>query len=234
MLERLDVCYRGSATILQARGRAIEAARALRFASRTNLILDEPRAVERMHAAARAVLESSQVGPLLDRALAGALALSAADFANIQLRDTATDALRIAAHTGFDADFLEHFAVVDDATSACGRAAFAASQITIVDVDHDESFAPHREIAARSGFRAVQSTPLVDPDGRTRGIISTHFRRPHRPSDRDAEIMRWYAEKISAALAQRAETWQRDAAPEAKILNRVGLQPTGLAPSQAG
>jgi hypothetical protein len=32
---------------------------------------------------------------------------------------------------------------------------------------------------------AVQSTPLVDYAGHLIGMVSTHFRRPHRPSDRD-------------------------------------------------
>ena len=72
----------------------------------------------------------------------------------------------------------------------------------IVDVKYDPAFAPHRGIAAASRFRAVQSTPLVDSLGRLHGVISTHFRRPHRPSRRDLQLMQWYAEHVAAALAQ--------------------------------
>ena len=71
----------------------------------------------------------------------------------------------------------------------------------IVDVERDARFAPHREIAAGSRFRAVQSTPLVDGRGRLLGVISTHYRRPHLPSDRELALLAWYAEDVSAALA---------------------------------
>jgi hypothetical protein len=50
-----------------------------------------------------------------------------------------------------------------------------------------QGFTPHREIAAATGFRAVQSTPLVDYAG-------------HRPSDRDPRIMEPYADFAGEAL----------------------------------
>jgi GAF domain-containing protein len=49
----------------------------------------------------------------------------------------------------------------------------------------------------------VQSTPLIDPAGSLLGVISTHFREPHRPSTRELHLMDWFAEYIAAALAQR-------------------------------
>lgn len=60
----------------------------------------------------------------------------------------------------------------------------------------------NREIAMAAGFRAVQSMPVIDPDGRLRAIISTHFRDVHLPSDRDLQIVEWYAELVGAALAK--------------------------------
>ena len=58
-----------------------------------------------------------------------------------------------------------YFAVVDDGHSACGRAARASAQAAIADVTADAGLAPHRDVAAASGFRAVQSEPLVSPPG---------------------------------------------------------------------
>jgi len=46
--------------------------------------------------------------------------------------------------------------------------------VVIADVREDPRFAAHREIAANSGFQAVQSTPLVDQDSRVLGMLSTH------------------------------------------------------------
>src|SRR5215471_9247028 len=115
----------------------------------------------------------------VDRVLAAALALSAAERGNVQIREP-TGELRIAAQRGFAREFLDHFAVVDNDGSACGRAAEKASQTVIVDVNKDPAFEPHRPIAAASGFRAVVSTPLITDAGLV-GVVSTHFPRPHRP-----------------------------------------------------
>jgi GAF domain-containing protein len=99
------------------------------------------------------------------------------------------------------AEFLEYFAVVDDDHAACGRAARTGAQAVIVDVDTDPGFAPHRGIAAATGFRSVQSTPLVDYSGRLIGMVSTHFRRPHRPPDRDLQILQGYGDVAGEAIA---------------------------------
>ena len=53
----------------------------------------------------------------------------------------------------------------------------------IEDVETDEPFAPLRPVARAAGYRAVQSTPLCGRDGRLLGMLSTHFRSPHRPED---------------------------------------------------
>jgi GAF domain len=139
---------------------------------------------------------------LLDRALEGALALLRAGLGNIQIRDPGEQALTIACSSGFGSEFLEYFAVVDDASSACGRAVREHSQTVIADVADDPAFAPHREIAAASGFRAVQSTPLVGPAGRLAGVISTHTRDPYRWSPGQLQLIALYGERVAASIAR--------------------------------
>ena len=75
-------------------------------------------------------------------------------------------------------------------------------QIVIVDVDQDETFRPHREIAAASRFRAVQSTPVFDGSDCLVGVVSTHFRQPLCPSTRDLLLLDWYVERISDTVAR--------------------------------
>ena len=89
---------------------------------------------------------------------------------------------------------------MEDVHSACGRAARQGAQTAVGDVRADPGFRPHREIAAAAGFRVVQSTPLVDYAGHLIGMASTHFQRPHRPSDRDLRIMELYADFAGEAL----------------------------------
>ena len=66
-------------------------------------------------------------------------------------------------------------------------------RVIIEDVEIDSEFALHRQIAASAGFRAVQSTPLFSRSGQFLGMLSTHFRRPHRPSLRDLRFTDLYA-----------------------------------------
>jgi GAF domain-containing protein len=203
LLERGMLLQRGSARILRANGRHAEAARAERFAARARLALEDPKAARQIDRLVGCLRDEMGGGSLPERALAGAMSLIGGELGNVQVLDASVGGLRIAAHSGFDHAFLEHFAVVENDSSACGRAALRGVQTVIVDVQRDAMFAPHREIAAGSRFRAVQSTPLVDHNGCLLGVISTHYRRSHRPSDRELALLALYAEHVSAALADR-------------------------------
>src|SRR5215472_7761461 len=121
-----------------------------------------PQAAQVLHKALRDSRAAPTLGALLDEVLEFALALLHAERGNVQLTDPATGALRIAAQRGFGPEFMADVAAVTDDRSACGRAAQQHAQVVITDVTTDPGFAPHREIALASGFRAVQSTPLVN------------------------------------------------------------------------
>ncbi len=177
------------------------ARRAVHFAAGVRLGLNEPQGMRRLQLLTDGLHDVPSLSALLPRILDGVLSLTGADFGNIQLRDPVTGSLRIVTQSGFDSGFLDYFAVVEDDHSACGRAARDGAQIVIPDVITDPVFAPHREIAAASGFRAVQSTPLVDLAGRLVGMVSTHFRRPHRPAGLDLRIMEFYADAAGRAIA---------------------------------
>lgn len=200
VLERAVVLQRRSAGILRANGRHAEAARAELFAARARVALEDPKAARQIYRLRGRLRDEAGAGSLPERALSGAMSLIGGDLGNVQVVDASVGGLRIAAHSGLDAAFLQHFSVVVNDASACGRAASRCAQTVIVDVERDAMFAPHREIAAGSRFRAVQSTPLLDRSGRLLGVISTHYRRPHLPSDRELALLAWYAEHVSAAL----------------------------------
>ena len=148
-----------------------------------------PRAVQMLHGALQDPRAAPTLGALLDEVLEFALTLLHAERGNVQLADPATGALRIAAQRGFDSEFMAYFAAVTDDGSACGRAAQQRAQVVITDVTTDPGFAPHRDIALASGFRAVQSTPLVNRAGHLVGMLSTHYDRPTTPPRRDLQIV---------------------------------------------
>jgi GAF domain-containing protein len=201
LLQRVADAHASTAIILRAHGGRDAARRAEQSASRIRLTLEHPRSVERMRGFANALVGCVHTQTLLERALEGALCLMGTDLGNIQIRDPISGILTIAAESGFSDEFLEYFAEVDDQSSACGRSAIQRQQTVIADVNDDAAFAPHREIAAAAGFQAVQSTPLLDPGGRVRGVVSTHDRAAHRPSGAELQILAWYGEHVAAALA---------------------------------
>src|ERR1019366_7667498 len=61
----------------------------------------------------------------------------------------------------------------------------------------DPFFEPHRHVAAAAGYRSVQSTPLKSGNGKVIGMLSTHFRQPHRPSERDQRLLDLHARHAS-------------------------------------
>lgn len=130
----------------------------------------------------------TEIQPLLEEVLFAVIAIQKADFGTLQRYNPEQKTLEIMAQRGFQQDFLEHFVEVQDETSACGRAMNQRKRVVIEDVQDDPGFAPHRIIAASAGFRAVQSTPLLGRNGEMLGMISTHFREPHAPSERE---LRW-------------------------------------------
>jgi GAF domain-containing protein len=167
---------------------------------------------------------------VVDEGLADALSMLRADRGNVQIVDPVSGSLRIAAQAGFSDEFLEYFAVVDDDGSACGRAARRLTQIVIADVTTDPRFAPHLEIAAASGFRAVQSTPLVDRRGDLVGVLSTHYPCPYRPPERDLEVMNRFGELIGQAIEASLEPDGSDAQdPGGRVASRPRRAPVPAA-----
>jgi len=200
-LEQVEAMYRDPAAQLPPVTAEMLAERARHFASAVRFSLDEPGAIWRLHEATADLRDVSSLRILLPGCLDGALALMGADSGTVQLLDPVTSLLPIVTQSGFTAGFPGYFAAVEDGSSVFGRAARERAQTVIADIDAGAGFAPYRGIAAASGFRAVQSTPMIDHSGRLVGMISTNFRRPHRPASRDLRIMELYADFAGQAVA---------------------------------
>src|SRR5262249_37311624 len=90
--------------------------------------------------------------------------------------------------------------------SSCGMALSAGCRVIVADIEAHEAFARAADIDAlrRIGIRACQSTPLVARSGRLLGMISTHWRRPYRPSERELQPLDVLARQ-AADLIERNE-----------------------------
>jgi GAF domain-containing protein len=120
------------------------------------------------------------------------IALHGAEYGNIQL--PIGDDLVIVAQRGLSEAFLQTFRRVrKDDGCACGRALRSGASVIIRDVENDPEFVEFSKDAASAGFRAVQSTPMFNRDGKFLGVVSTHFVQVHEPTEIEMAALREYS-----------------------------------------
>ena len=154
----------------------------------------------------------------LEEMLSATMELLDADMGNVQMLDTERCVLHIAAQRGFERHFLDFFREVsrkDD--SACGRALRSGERIVIEDIGADALYAGLRSVARAAGYQAVQSTPLIGRDGAPLGMVSTHWKSVHRPSEADLRLLDLY-------IRQAVSFIERSRANEALRVSEEWLQ----------
>jgi signal transduction histidine kinase/CheY-like chemotaxis protein len=150
--------------------------------------------MNRLHDFSTRLLGTQTLIATLDEVLHAAIAMLGADRGDIKLFDAEHGVLRLAAQQGFDPKFLVRIESVPlHARSSCARALARGDRVLIQDVREHSDYANQLEVCELGGFLAVQSTPLVSRDGRSLGVLSTHFRQPCRPSDRELRMLDLYA-----------------------------------------
>src|SRR5918994_1673133 len=134
--------------------------------------------------------EDADLAFLLEQVLDAAIELQGADFGDVQLYDGESGTLRIVAHRGVGKEFLEHFACVDaNDASACDGALKLGQRFIIEDVTKCAAYTPHLGVAARTGYRGVNCTPLTERGTvLPLGMLSTLFREPYLPDEARLEL----------------------------------------------
>ncbi|HET7364163.1 MAG TPA: GAF domain-containing protein [Burkholderiales bacterium] len=126
---------------------------------------------------------------MIESALDAAITVTHADKGNAQL--VCPEGLRLVVQRGFDQAFVDFFALVTDQASACGRAISEGKRVVLADVAASPFIAgtPSAQVLQRARVRAVQSTPLFATSGELLGVLSTHYERPHAPSDGELDAL---------------------------------------------
>jgi PAS domain S-box-containing protein len=166
-------------------------------------------AMERLHEFSTKLLLASDLQMVLEQTLTAIIEMQGADFGKVQLFDRKEGGLVIVAQRNFSSPFLERFSLVPDDDCANGRAAKSRSPVIVEDVELDESFAPLRPFARAAGFRAKQSTPLISHRGVLLGVVSTHFRKPGRPSDAEMRLTELYARQATQTIERKRAEEER-------------------------
>jgi len=177
--------------------------------------LAEVESLKRLNDASSRLWRTSSLRAGLEEMLTATIELLGADMGNVRVVDEASGKLRVAAQRGFEAKFLDFFREMgDEDASVCGCALRSYERVIVEDVEQDPLFGPCLHVLRSAGVRAVQSTPLIDRNGKALGMLSTHFRAPHRPSELELQRLDLYARQASdfidrcrweAELRQQAE-----------------------------
>jgi len=182
---------------ITARRQAEDALRELQAEQASDLA-----AILRLQELSARILGSADLPALLKPLLDATVEMQGADFGCVQLYDSFLERLDVVAQHGFDTAILPRFAsvAIDESTSS-GRSIAQRGRVVVFDVNEDKRYGPSRELAADAGFRAVHSTPLFDRNDAPLGVLTTHFREPHQPSQRVQRLTDLYARQFADVIA---------------------------------
>jgi len=176
-----------------------------------------------LHEMSMCLFEGGDFSRILEQILDATIGLQNADLGTIQLYDLRTDQLSIVAHQGFAPDFIWQYRTVPrDNKSVSGRAFRSCQRVIVEDIEYEPADEVLRTAARAAHFRALQCTPILSREGAVKGMLATHFRRPHRPSERDLRLTDLYM-RLASELIARAdnETELRNARRLADLANQA-------------
>jgi PAS domain S-box-containing protein len=154
------------------------------------------------------LVEEGNCDALYEKVVDAAMGIMRSDMGSMQMLDPERGELRLLTSKGFHAEsaaFWERVRV--DSATSCGAALRDVQRAIIPDVDVCDYMAGTEDLhfSHLSGIRAVQTTPLKSRSGRLLGMISTHWRKPHQPSEHDLQLFDMLARQ-AADLIERSQT----------------------------
>jgi PAS domain S-box-containing protein len=143
---------------------------------------------------------------LYEKILDAAVALLRSDMGTMQMVDPARGGLRLLAWRGFSDAFAESFEYVGpDASTTCGEALRTGRRAIASDIETCDYIAGTAACEAHLavGVHAAQSTPLISRGGRLLGLISTHWRERHEPSEHNLRLLDVLARQAADLIERR-------------------------------
>jgi PAS domain S-box-containing protein len=157
------------------------------------------------------LLIEDNIQVLYDKIMATAITLTRADAGTVQILDRATQELMLLASQGFDRTITDHFDRVNaGSNTSCGLALLRGTR-AFIDFDMPECDDPCGALRmhVNAGYRSAQSTPLLSRSGRPIGMVSTHWRKHHRPTERELRFLDLLARQAADLLEQRQTEAER-------------------------
>jgi PAS domain S-box-containing protein len=146
---------------------------------------------------------------ICDKLVDAAARIMRSDFASMQVlvpeRGSGGE-LKLLAFRGFTPEAARFWEWVRlDSASTCGAAMRRGDRVIVGDVDDCAFMANTDDLSTyrQTGIRAVQTTPLLSRRGNAVGMVSTHWRDPHVPSERDLRLLDIVARQAADLIEHR-------------------------------
>jgi PAS domain S-box-containing protein len=137
------------------------------------------------------LVREDRVEGLYDKIMDAAVRIMRSDFASMQMLDAGRGELRLLGARGFSAAAMKRWEWVGVRSgSSCALALQEGKRSLVTDARTDEYLARSgtREEYLGAGILSMQSTPLLSRSGELIGMITTHWRDPHQPSERQLQL----------------------------------------------
>lgn len=160
------------------------------------------------------LIPESNIEALYEKIVDAAVAVMRSDYASMQMlfpeRGSGGE-LHLLAFRGFNPQAAKFWEWVRaDSESTCGAALRTGKRVIAADIANCEFMAgsEDQQTYLQTGIRACQTTPLMGRGGNVVGMISTHWRVPHQPSERDFRLLDILARQ-AADLIERTRNEQQ-------------------------
>lgn len=154
------------------------------------------------------LIHEEHVEGLYQKIVTAAVTLMRSDCGTMQqFRSDTLSGLGMLASRGFEAEAVNSWQwIALDAATTCAAAARIGQRVIVPNFEECAFMTgtPELEAHMRAGIRAAQSTPLVTRSGQIVGMITTHWRNPHSPPERQLHLLDVLARQ-AADLLERSE-----------------------------
>ncbi|HTH50964.1 MAG TPA: PAS domain S-box protein, partial [Pyrinomonadaceae bacterium] len=171
---------------------------------------------------------ASERQTVYDAILDAAVSLMKADFGSFQRFDSDRQALQLLSIKNFDERAADHWRWLSARDNTpCGMALSEGKRKLIPDIESEPRLAGTHTLdeLRDAGVRSAQSTPLFSRDGDIVGMVSTHWRVPHRPTERDLGFLDLLARQAADVLEQKLD---EDRLRESEERFRIAQQAGGV------
>jgi PAS domain S-box-containing protein len=176
--------------------------------ARETQLAEELAATRKLQELSLEMAGTGDVETLYSKLIDAAVSIMRSDYASMQQYYPhlgARGELKLLGHHGFTPEAAKFWAWVRaDSSCTCGLSINRRERVIAADIEHADFMAgtADQEQLLKAGMRAAQTTPLFSRGGELVGMISTHWKQCHQPSERDLRLLDILA-RLAADLIER-------------------------------